>query len=76
MVDPRGRGDKKFHVLYVRGNENYGKNKFVKDPGGTITDKATGMPWMQIDSGHLKAGKNGDGKLNWKEALSFCSTYR
>ena len=71
MKDPRGRGEKKFYVLYVRGNKTYGKNKFVNNQDGTITDLATGLTWMQVDSGHLKAGKNKDGRLNWEEALKW-----
>jgi hypothetical protein len=71
MMDPRGRKQKEFYVLYVRGNKNYGENKFVNNSDGTITDKATGLTWMQIDSGHLGAGNSKDGKLNWEEALKW-----
>lgn len=68
---PRGYGDKTFHVLYVRGNKSYGKNAFKDNGDGTVTDKATGLMWMKVDSGKLKAGKNKDGKLNWQEALDW-----
>jgi len=68
---PRGDGDKTFHVLYVRGNTSYGKNDFKDNGDGTVTDEATGLMWMKVDSGKLKAGKNKDGKLNWREALSW-----
>ena len=71
MRSPRGDGDKTFHVLYVRGNTSYGKNDFKDNGDGTVTDEATGLMWMKIDSGKLKAGKNKDGKLNWQEALSW-----
>ena len=54
---PRGRREKTFHVLYVRGNKDYGKNKFHDNGDGTITDKATGLMWMKVDSGALKAGR-------------------
>ena len=27
--------------------------------------------WMKMDSGHLKAGKNKDGSLNWQQALEW-----
>lgn len=50
LEDPRGRGEKTFYVLYVRGNPNYGKNKFKDNGDGTITDVATGLTWMQADS--------------------------
>jgi hypothetical protein len=70
MRSPRG-GEKKFYVLYVRGNTSYGKNDFKDNGNGTVTDKATGLMWMTVDSGKLKAGKNKDGKLNWHEALRW-----
>ena len=49
-----------------------GKEPAYKDNGdGTVTDKATGLMWIKVDSGNLKAGKNRDGKLNWQEALDW-----
>ena len=72
-VDSRsGRLAKTFYVFYVRGNPAYGKNDFVDNRDGTITDRATGLTWMKVDSGHLKAGEKGDGKLNWEQALRWC----
>ena len=71
IKDPRGKGDKKYYVQYVRNNKNYGGNLFVENHDGTITDEATGLTWMKMDSGHLKAGKEKDGKLNWEEALEW-----
>jgi hypothetical protein len=71
MRSPRGGGEKKFYVLYVRGNRSYGKNAFKDNDNGTVTDKATGLMWMKVDSGKLKAGKNKNGKLNWQEALDW-----
>jgi len=68
---PGGRGETRFYALYVRGNPDYGKNQFDDSGDGTITDRATGLTWMKQDSGHLKAGKNRDGKLNWQEALAW-----
>lgn len=52
--------DKRF-VRYVRGNPDYGTNDFVDNGNGTITDKATGLTWMQVDSGTT---------LNWQQALN------
>ena len=63
------RGEKTFYVIYVRGNPDYGKNDFVDNGDGTVTDRATGLTWMQVDSAALKAGASHDGKLNWAEAL-------
>lgn len=67
----RPRGEKKYYVMYVRGNDEYGKNQFRDNGDGTVTDRATGLTWMQVDSGHSQAGKNRDGKLNWSEALDW-----
>jgi len=63
----------KFYALYVRGNPNYGKNKFHDNGDGTITDYATGLMWMKYDSGHLKAGPRGDGRMTWREALEWAA---
>jgi hypothetical protein len=71
MRSPRTAADKTFYVLYVRGNAEYGKNKFNDNDDGTVTDGATGLMWMKVDSGELKAGKNKDGKMNWQEALEW-----
>ena len=68
--DPRGR-TKTYYALYVRGNPDYGKNDFVDNGDGTVTDRATGLTWMQVDSAALNAGRNGDGNLNWVEALAW-----
>jgi hypothetical protein len=55
-------GSKKFTVLCVRGNPDYGTNEFVDNGDGTITDKATGLMWAQSDSGK---------GLNWQQALAW-----
>ena len=65
------RREKTYYVMYVRGNNDYGKNDFKDNGDGTVTDNATGLMWMKIDSGHLKAGTNKDGKLNWQQALDW-----
>jgi hypothetical protein len=52
-----------FYVLYVRGSTSYGQNSFVDNANGTVTDNATGLTWMQSDSG---AG------MNWSDALAYC----
>ena len=54
--------DKGFYVFYVRGNPDYGKNDFIDNQDGTITDRATGLMWQQGDS---QAG------MHWKEALEW-----
>jgi hypothetical protein len=65
------RGAKTYYVFYVRANPRYGRNDFVAGGDGTVTDRATGLTWMQVDSGRLRAGKDRDGKLNWAEALAW-----
>lgn len=65
-----GRRDMRY-VRYVRGSRSYGINKFVNNGNGTVTDLATGLMWMQLDSGALKAGPGKDGKMNWEQALAW-----
>ena len=64
--------DKLFFVLYVRGASDYGVNDFVDNGDATVSDRATGLMWMQGDSGHLSAGTYGDGALDWESSLAFC----
>jgi hypothetical protein len=62
-----------YYARYVRGNSHYGVNQFQDNGDGTITDKATGLMWMKVDSGDpsVKNDLNGmnhsDGSLNWKK---------
>ncbi len=53
---------KKFFVKYVRGNPDYGVNKFQDNGDGTVTDLATGLSWQRNDS---------QTALSWEEALSL-----
>lgn len=57
---------KMFNYLLVRGNSTYGQNNFVDNGDGTISDKATGLMWMQDDS------KQG---MNWAEALKYAENF-
>lgn len=61
--------DKNFFVKYVRGNADYGKNEFVNNGDNTITDKATGLMWMKLDSGGMNQGTNGN--ISWEAALEW-----
>jgi len=70
-VDRGRRGVPRYHVLYVRGNAAYGRNDFRDNGDGTVTDRATGLTWAKVDSGHLGAGPRGDGRLDWEEALAW-----
>lgn len=49
------------YVRAVRG-DRYGMNNFVDNGDGTITDKATGLMWAQVDDGV---------KLDWENALEY-----
>ena len=70
-----GRG---WYLRLVRGNPSYGKNKIQDDGNGAVTDEATGLTWMQADSGHsglhghLQKGQYSDGRMDWSEALAYC----
>ncbi|MCE1246219.1 MAG: DUF1566 domain-containing protein [Firmicutes bacterium] len=60
-VLPGGK-TKTFLVLCVRSSSDYGKNSFVNNGNGTITDKSTGLMWTVNDSGT---------GMNWKSALAW-----
>ena len=55
------RGAKTYYALYVRGNPEYGKNRFRDNRDGTVTDEATGLTWQQADSGR---------GMDWAAALA------
>lgn len=56
------RGEKKHTVRFVRGNTDYGKNNYIDNGNGTVSDLATELMWQQSDS------KKG---MNWEEALAW-----
>lgn len=61
-----GRGESsEFFVLFVRGDQAYGVNDFVANGDGTVTDRATGLMWLQQDHGPL----DWDDALEWVEEL-------
>jgi len=65
---PTGSGggpSKTYFVIYVRDNPEYGINDFVNNGDGTIGDNATGLVWMQSDSGNA---------LDWEGALNYCES--
>lgn len=64
-TDRTPRGDKTYFVLYVRGNPEYGKNSFRDNGDGTISDEATGLMWMQDDSGR---------GMDWPDALAYAES--
>ncbi len=68
-----GRGEHRMFVRYVRGSPDYGRNDLVDNADGTVSDRATGLMWMQVDSGHLKARPHGDGRMDWPQALAWAA---
>ncbi|MFC1893897.1 DUF1566 domain-containing protein [Chloroflexota bacterium] len=60
-----------FYARYVRGNPDYGTNDFLDNEDGTVTDSATGLMWMRVDSGTFNVGDDGRGELNWEHALAW-----
>jgi hypothetical protein len=63
----RGRPAKLYYALYVRGNPQYGKNRFRGNGDGTVTDEATGLTWQQADSGKA---------MDWQQALAYAASLR
>lgn len=61
LVMPDGR-EKRFFVLCVRGNPDYGRNRFRALGDGTVSDLATGLMWLQADSGR---------GMDWATALAW-----
>lgn len=59
--------EKKFYARYVRGDTSYGKNNYIDNRDGTVTDRATGLTWQQADSG---AG------MDWQHALAYAEGLR
>ena len=58
----RGGSTQTMDVRLVRGNTDYGKNAYVNNGDGTITDTATGLMWLQKDSGTA---------MTWQQALAY-----
>jgi arylsulfatase A-like enzyme len=59
--------DSTFYVMCTRGNEDYGRNEFVANDDGTVTDRATDLMWALDDS---MTGLNWDEALAWIEQLN------
>jgi hypothetical protein len=62
-VQMRGEANE-FYVLCTRGEEDYGKNDFVDNNDGTITDNATALMWEQDD---IKS-------TDFDDAVQICET--
>jgi hypothetical protein len=53
---------KTMYFRMVRGNAQYGINRFYNNGDGTITDSATGLMWQQNDDGIAR---------DWENALAY-----
>jgi hypothetical protein len=60
--NPRTGTNNKMYFRLVRGNTDYGKNNFIDNGDGTLSDYATGLMWQKTDDG---IGKD------WEEALKY-----
>ncbi len=68
---PQAKANKEVNKMYfrlVRGNTEYGKNKFVDNGDGTITDLATGLMWQKDDS---KKGMTWDNAIKYADELEL-----
>jgi hypothetical protein len=69
---------REYYARFVRLADGYGENQYVDNGDGTISDEATGLTWMQSDSGDSEFADEvadftyTDGSMNWQEALDFC----
>ena len=62
LLMPGGGQEKRFYVICIRGNPDYGKNNFYDNGDGSVTDRATGLTWDKDDS--TKG-------MNWEDALAW-----
>ncbi len=60
--NPRTGNSNTMYFRMVRGNTNYGKNNFVDNGNGTISDLATGLMWQKTDDGVAR---------DWESALAY-----
>ncbi|WP_198679979.1 Lcl domain-containing protein [Aureibaculum luteum] len=63
---PKTGTDNKMYFRLVRGNTDYGKNNFIDNGDGTVSDYATGLMWQKVDD---STGKN------WEEALAYAENF-
>ena len=59
---PSSGAANKMYFRMVRGNTNYGKNNFIDNGDGTISDLSTGLMWQKSDDGTSR---------NWEESFAY-----
>ena len=62
IYNPKTAIENQMYSRMVRGNTNYGKNNFIDNGNGTISDLATGFMWQKTDDGTAR---------NWQESLAY-----
>ena len=60
--NPRTSNANSMYFRMVRGNTDYGKNNFIDNGDGTISDLATGLMWQKSDDGVSR---------DWQESLAY-----
>ena len=60
--NPRTSNSNSMYFRMVRGNTDYGKNNFIDNKDGTISDLATGLMWQKSDDGKSR---------DWQESLAY-----
>lgn len=80
FVDGRIKGYPKYkpesgaaNTMYfrmVRGNTEYGKNNFIDNDDGTVSDLASGLMWQKADDG---SGRDWRESLDYAEGLELAS---
>lgn len=59
---PRTKEPNTMFFRMVRGNTSYGKNNFIDNGDGTISDLSTGLMWQKTDDGTSR---------DWSESLNY-----
>ena len=61
-TNKRKRTANTMYFRMVRGNTDYGKNNFIDNGDGTVSDYATGLMWQKADDGKGR---------DWEESLAY-----
>ena len=61
-INKRKRTANTMYFRMVRGNTDYGKNNFIDNGDGTVSDYATGLMWQKADDGIAR---------DWEAALAY-----
>ncbi|MCL5129894.1 DUF1566 domain-containing protein [Algibacter sp. L4_22] len=67
---PRTGDENTMYFRMVRGNTEYGKNNFIDNRDGTISDYATGLMWQKTDDGK---GRDWESSLEYAENLELAN---